>query len=170
MDQLKTGRFLKELRNGRNLTQEEVANHFNVATRTVSRWETGYNLPDLSLLVDIADFYDVDLRDIIDGETKENMDTELKDTLKKAAEYTEKMQYQATANGVIAMSFSALLLNIICVIKGYPTEPMLIILNAYNGVSFFTLGKYKDNKLHIISGTLSIIAMIALMIVFIIKR
>lgn len=70
MDQKKTGLFLKELRKEKNLTQEQLAEKFNISSRTVSRWETGTNLPDLSILVEIADFYEIDIREIIDGERK----------------------------------------------------------------------------------------------------
>ena len=88
MDQRKTGAFLKKLRNEKGLTQAELARQFNVTNRSVSRWETGSNLPDISILVEIADFYDVDVREIIDGEKKsENMDKELKDVADKMADY-----------------------------------------------------------------------------------
>ena len=91
MDQKKTGEFLKQLRKEKELTQEQLAERFLVSGRTVSRWETGSNMPDLSVLVEMADFYDVDIREILDGERKsENMDRETKETLKKVAEYTEE--------------------------------------------------------------------------------
>ena len=41
MDQMKIERFLKDLRKGYNLTQEQLAEQLNVSARTVSRWETG---------------------------------------------------------------------------------------------------------------------------------
>lgn len=89
MDQKQTGSFLKELRKEKGLTQEQLAEHFNVSDRTVSRWETGTNMPDLSTLVEIADFYNVDIREIIEGERKnENMNEDLKETLIKVADYT----------------------------------------------------------------------------------
>ena len=88
MNQKKTGELLKQLRKEKGLTQEELAEKFFVSGRTVSRWETGSNMPDLSILIEIADFYEIDIREIIDGERKsENMNEETKDTLKKAAEY-----------------------------------------------------------------------------------
>ena len=89
MDQMKIGNFLKELRKEKGLTQSRLAEQFNVSDRTVSRWETGSNLPDLSILVELADYYDVDIREIINGERKsENMERELKDTLEQVAEYS----------------------------------------------------------------------------------
>ena len=67
MDQKKIGLFLKELRKQKGITQEELAEHFNVSSRSISRWETGSNMPDISLLTGIADFYDVDVREIIEA-------------------------------------------------------------------------------------------------------
>ena len=88
MDQQKMGAFLKRLRNEKNLTQEQLAETFNTTRRSVSRWETGYNLPDIDILIEMSDFYDVDLREILDGERKnEKMNQEIKDTAIKVAEY-----------------------------------------------------------------------------------
>ena len=89
MNQVKIGEFLRELRKGKGLTQEQLAEQFNISRRSVSRWETGSNMPDVGLLIEIADFFEVDIREIIDGERKsENMEKE-KETLKKVAEYAD---------------------------------------------------------------------------------
>lgn len=90
MDQKKVGSFLRELRKEKQLTQEQLAERFGVTNRSVSRWETGSNIPDLSILVELADFYDVDIRDIIDGERKgEDMNKEEKERLQLVADYAE---------------------------------------------------------------------------------
>ena len=70
MDQKKIGAFLKALRAEKGLTQEQLAEKMLVSSRTVSRWETGANLPDLSVLLEIADFYGVELRELLDGERR----------------------------------------------------------------------------------------------------
>ena len=41
-----------------------------VSNRTVSRWENGNNMPDISLLSEIAEFYDVSIPELIYGEKK----------------------------------------------------------------------------------------------------
>lgn len=90
MDMQKIGSFLKELRKEKGLTQEQFAEILGVAGRTVSRWETASNMPDLSILIQIAEFYDVEVSEILDGERKDDkMDKELKDTLTKVADYSE---------------------------------------------------------------------------------
>ncbi|MGN0267801.1 MAG: helix-turn-helix domain-containing protein [Lachnospiraceae bacterium] len=90
MEQRKTGAFLKNLRKEKGLTQGQLAEHFNVSDRTISRWETGSNMPDLCLLVELADFYHVDIREIIDGERKSGkMNPEEKEMLLKVVDYSE---------------------------------------------------------------------------------
>ena len=79
MDQKKIGGFLKELRKEKGVTQEQLAEQFNVSNRTISRWENGNNMPDLDILIEISDYYEVDLREILNGERKsENMDKKMK--------------------------------------------------------------------------------------------
>lgn len=68
MNQEKIGRFLKQLRMEKQLTQEKLSETLGVSRRTVSRWETGSNLPDLSILVELVELYDVDVKEIFAGE------------------------------------------------------------------------------------------------------
>ena len=68
MEQQKIGAFLRQLRRERGLTQEQLAERLGVSNRSVSRWENGATLPDLGLLVELADFYQVDLGELIRGE------------------------------------------------------------------------------------------------------
>lgn len=90
MNQKKIGLFLKTLRKEKGLTQEQLAEHFQISNRTISRWETGSNMPDLSMLVELADFYGLDISEIIDGERKnENMTKEEKESLLLVADYAE---------------------------------------------------------------------------------
>lgn len=90
MDQVKIGSFLKQLRKEKGETQEQLAEKLSVSSRTVSRWENGNNMPDLDVLVILADYYEVDIKEILDGKRKgENMDSETKETLLKVSEYND---------------------------------------------------------------------------------
>lgn len=90
MNQIKIGQFLKELRKEKGLTQEQFAEQFNLSRRTVSRWENGNNMPDLDMLLALADFYGVDIREIMDGERKSGtMNTEQQEMFAKLADYSE---------------------------------------------------------------------------------
>lgn len=93
MDQSKIGRFIRDLRKEKDLTQEQLAEQFCISRRTVSRWETGSNLPDLDILIEIADYFDVDLRELLDGERKsEKMDKQLEETVLKVADYSNEAE------------------------------------------------------------------------------
>lgn len=69
------GENLKHLRTGRHLTQNELAKEFHVAKTTISNYETGYSVPDISLLVQLADYFLVSIDDLI-GRTSSFMDPE----------------------------------------------------------------------------------------------
>ncbi len=118
MDQKKTGNFLRELRKSTGFTQEQVAEKLGVSSRTISRWETGAYMPDISMLVDIADIYDVDVREIIDGERKEdNMNSEVKEVAEKMADYStmEKNNmlkwFRMLSAGTLCLSIGLIILN-----------------------------------------------------------
>ena len=95
MDTKKIGAFLKQCRKEKNLTQEQLAEKFEVSARTVSRWETGINMPDLSILVQLAEYYDVEMRELLDGERSQTMNKDMKETLDKVAVYEEWVKQKA---------------------------------------------------------------------------
>ena len=95
MDQIKVGAFLKDLRKEKGITQEQLAEKLGVSGRTISRWETGKNMPDISLLVEIAEFFDVSIPEIIKGERKsENMKEETKEVVETMSDYAKAEKEQ----------------------------------------------------------------------------
>ena len=104
MDTKKIGAFLKQCRKEKNLTQEQLAEVFGVSARTVSRWETGINMPDLSILVQLAEYYDVEMRELLDGERSQTMNKEMKETLDKVAVYEEWVKQKALKAGNLAFA------------------------------------------------------------------
>ncbi|MBQ8134612.1 MAG: helix-turn-helix domain-containing protein [Clostridia bacterium] len=110
MDQKKIGLFLRELRTEKGLTQEQLAEKINVSGRTVSRWENGNNMPDLSIIVELADFYAIDIRELLNGERKsEKMNEDLKETLEAVAEYSAAEKKKMIKESVFMLGFSAVI-------------------------------------------------------------
>ena len=58
---------LKVLRKERSLTQEQLANELNVSRQAISNWENNKNLPDLEMVVTIAQLFDLSLDELILG-------------------------------------------------------------------------------------------------------
>ncbi len=147
MDQKKIGQFLQTLRKEKELTQEQLAEKFNVSNRTVSRWETGSNMPDISVLVELAQFYQVDIKEIIDGERKsETMNEETKETLVKVAEYTKedkKQQYIKMRKiiGGVLMGFGVFLA--VSALAIFPNDSSWGSTYSTLGAIIFSVGVYQ---------------------------
>ena len=94
MDTVKIGNFLRELRKEKNLTQEQLAEVFSVSNRTISRWETGSNMPDISLLLEIAGFYQLDVSEILNGERRPASDKDAaEDVTNETSALTDVAEY-----------------------------------------------------------------------------
>lgn len=154
MDQKKIGSFLKKLRNEKGITQEHLAEQFGVSSRTVSRWENGNNMPDISILVEISQFYDVDIREIIDGERKsENMTKETKEVLEKTAEYTSlekekflKILKVIVALGLVAFTYIYMVsISGITQLQGWSKDSFIIL--SFIGMLVLFSGLIKINQL-----------------------
>ena len=118
MNPKEIGAFLKQLRSEKGVTQEQLAEILGVSGRTVSRWETGRNLPDLSILVQISEYYQVDIKEILNGERRSgNMDNELKETLLKAADYSELEKQRAARTGNISFCIMFLVCAVVIVVQ-----------------------------------------------------
>jgi len=68
MEQEKIGRFIASLRKEKSMTQEELGERLRVSQRTVSRWETGKNMPDISLLTLLGDELGVSVTELLNAE------------------------------------------------------------------------------------------------------
>lgn len=125
IDQMKIGGFLRELRKEKELTQEQLAEKFGVSSRSVSRWENGNTMPELGILVELADFYEVDIKEIIDGERKsESMKKEEKETLRKVADYAET-EKKLVVRRKCMVTFVGTLMCVLFIIIGYFVFPQL---------------------------------------------
>lgn len=136
MDQKKIGRFLKELRKEKGLTQEQFAEKLNVSGRTVSRWETGSNMPDISLLVEIAEFYDTNIPEIINGERKsEKMNEEVKEVAESMSNYAgaEKKNLVKNIRGLSFIGLAAFVVHSLLEVTGiFQKSTLLEYLYVYS--------------------------------------
>lgn len=137
MDQKKIGSFLKELRKEKGITQEQFAETLNISGRTVSRWETGNNMPDISLLVEIADFFNVSIPEIINGERKsEIMEKEVKEVAEMLSDYAgeEKTLLLKRARIISIVGLISLLIGLI--METVSLNSMLPIFECVKGTCF----------------------------------
>lgn len=68
MDQDRIGKYIAKLRKEKKITQEELAEKLGVSSKSVSRWETGRNMPDLSLLIPLCKELETTINELLSGE------------------------------------------------------------------------------------------------------
>lgn len=91
MDLVKIGKFLKELRCEKKLTQEQLGEFIGVTNKTISRWENGNYMPPVEMLQALSDFYAVSINEILSGERltetsyKEKAEENIKTALNQSA-------------------------------------------------------------------------------------
>ena len=72
MDTYVTGAAVRQLREARGMTQAELGEKIGVSSKTVSKWETGKGLPDISLLQPLAQALGISLIELVNGEQISN--------------------------------------------------------------------------------------------------
>ena len=68
MNQVKIGRFIAKMRKAQNLTQREFADALGISDKTVSKWECGNGMPELSFMQPICEILKISLNELFSGE------------------------------------------------------------------------------------------------------
>ena len=72
MDCNKVGVLLKALRKEKAMTQKQVADRMYISDKTISKWERGLGCPDVSLLGELSELFEVNIEKILLGELEIN--------------------------------------------------------------------------------------------------
>lgn len=83
------GENLKQRRREKNLTQEQLAEKFQVTRQTVSKWELDQAMPEVGKLVEIAEYFEISLDEILLGQ-KHDREAEILEELKPVEEEPQK--------------------------------------------------------------------------------
>ena len=68
MDQLKIGRFIAAERKRQGLTQRQLAEQLSISDKTISKWECGKGLPEVSLMLPLCKTLQIGVNDLLSGE------------------------------------------------------------------------------------------------------
>lgn len=72
MDCRKIGTLITQLRKEKKITQKQLADKMQISDRTISKWERGLGIPDVSLLSDLADIFGINIETLLNGEISSN--------------------------------------------------------------------------------------------------
>ena len=115
MNQERIGKFISKLRKDKKLTQEDLAEKQKVSSKSISRWETGKCMPDISLLIPISEILDVSVNELILGEhiKEENMKQKTEQTIKETIKYSSKKIKKEKKKNIWLVTFVLLIISII---------------------------------------------------------
>lgn len=68
MNQEKIGKFIAELRKEKEITQAELGEKLGVTNKTISRWENGNYMPDISLMQSLCEELGISINELLSGE------------------------------------------------------------------------------------------------------
>lgn len=99
MENDKIGPFIRQLRKDRHMTQKELANRLNITDKAVSKWELGTSLPDVALLLPLAEALGVSVTELLSGVRAPETQTQApeappRDTAGDILSYTQKTATQ----------------------------------------------------------------------------
>ena len=97
MDQVRIGRFIAEMRKTQNFTQRQLADLLSVSDKTISKWECGKGLPEVSLMLPLCDALHITVNDLLSGERlsdteyQERAEKNMVDLIKENEENKKRM-------------------------------------------------------------------------------
>lgn len=68
MDQVKIGKFISQMRKEKGLTQKQLGEELLISDKTVSKWETGKGLPEVSLMLPLCEKLGISVNELLTGE------------------------------------------------------------------------------------------------------
>ncbi len=68
MDQKKIGQFIATLRKNKNMTQRNIAEQLDVSEKTISKWECGYGLPEVTYMEPLCEILGITVNELLMGE------------------------------------------------------------------------------------------------------
>jgi len=147
MDLDKIGKFISLNRKNKGLTQEQLAEKLGVTNKTISRWETGKYMPDLSLLKPLSEELGVTLNELLSGEKieKEKIDENTEKNIINTIDYSsQKIENEHKKISIILMILGAIIS--ISALTILDKESSWCSIYSIIGIIIFIIGLLKELK------------------------
>ena len=115
MDQKQIGKFIAERRRAQNLTQRQLADALTISDKTISKWECGNGLPEVSLMLPLCEKLDINVNELLSGECLsetqyfEKAENNMLDLMKDRTSAKTKVIVTAVSTTITILSVLALI-------------------------------------------------------------
>lgn len=116
MDQNKTGKFIAQARRAQNLTQRQLADQLAISDKTVSKWECGKGLPEVSLMLPLCEILQITVNDLLsgekvaEGEYQQKAEENMMNLIRENAENKERMTLSMICGVITVIAVCALVM------------------------------------------------------------
>lgn len=144
MDQEKIGKFISKCRKEKNITQSELAEKLGVTDRSISNWETGKNMPDLSLFRPLCELLNISINELLSGEkiNKEEYQSKFEENIINTISYSnKKIEQKNKIIGLILLMFGVLLSTL--GLMAFNPDTHACSFSIVIGIVFSTIGFYE---------------------------
>ena len=141
MDQLKIGRFIAAERKRQGLTQRQLAEQLSISDKTISKWECGKGLPEVSLMLPLCKALQIGVNDLLSGERlcednyRKRAEENLMNLIEENRENKNRMLYSVLCGGVTVVAVSALVVLASFLTIPVPARILLLLLAVLTGVT-----------------------------------
>lgn len=147
MDTKKIGAFIAFNRKKKGYTQEQLAEKLGVTNKTISRWENGHYMPDLSLLEPLSKELDITLNELLAGEeiVKEEAMEYSEQNLIQTIDYTDKKikdEHKKISLFIIELG----IFTSLCAFTVFPSESSWGSIYSMIGLFLFVVGIFRELK------------------------
>jgi transcriptional regulator with XRE-family HTH domain len=150
MDVKKIGEFIAYNRKNKGLTQEQLGEKLGVTNKTISRWENGNYMPDLSLLQPLSEELGITLSELLSGEkAKDNIVESTEKSLINTIDYTKNKIEKEHKK----ISLVLIVIGIIISISAFTifdTQSSWCSIYSILGILIFTIGIFRELKTKIL--------------------
>lgn len=146
MDQIKIGKFIAAMRKEQSMTQRQLADLLNISDKTVSKWECGNGMPEVSLMLPLCAALHINVNELLSGERLAEANYQKKAeenmiNLMKEKEENKKKLRLSVFIGILSTAVFIVLILLVCFYTDVMTTPIKIAIVAFACV-VFGLGLY----------------------------
>ena len=144
MNQEKIGNFIAECRRQKKMTQYELGEKLGVTEKSISNWENGRNMPDLSLFKPLCEELNITINELLSGEkiSDDNYQEKFEENIINTISYSnKKLEKKNQLIGLILMIFGFLMS--ILGLMAFNPDSHSCSFSVVIGVIFSTLGFFK---------------------------
>ena len=148
MNQEKIGKFIAENRKLKKMTQVQLAEKLGVSDRSVSKWENGRCMPDLSLFEPLCTELGITINELLSGEkiNQAQYQEELEKNIVNTIDYSQK-QIEGQKQKI---SFIIMIVGIFISLSAFiifsPESSWSSIYSVF-GILVFVIGLFKELKI-----------------------